>query len=279
VLGWKSPHFVYNCVTAPSLKLLLRDNRLSEDISFRFNDYGWSEYPLMADKYMDWISQTPEEEQLFNLFMELCALGVFQPLSSNILEFFKAMPLEAKKRGIKFATPSEVCKKMKSVGPIHVADPISWVDEERDVSPWLGNIMQQEAYKKLYSVADRVLVCNDRRLKQDWDYLQATNNFRFMSTKPGSENAYRGIYNTPYDAFTNYMNILGDYITRVNNLYPDLENEEISPLMMTIRNQEDELNRKDREIAHLQKTLELLKGKKKDSKSEEKKSTKRVRSK
>jgi len=139
--------------------------------------------------------------------------------------------------------------------------------------------MQQEAYKKLYSVADRVLVCNDRRLKQDWDYLQATNNFRFMSTKPGSENAYRGIYNTPYDAFTNYMNILGDYITRVNNLYPDLENEEISPLMMTIRNQEDELNRKDREIAHLQKTLELLKGKKKDSKSEEKKSTKRVRSK
>ena len=279
VLGWKSPHFVYNCVTAPSLKLLLRDNRLSEDISFRFNDYGWSEYPLMADKYMDWISQTPEEEQLFNLFMELCALGVFQPLSSNILEFFKAMPLEAKKRGIKFAAPSEVCKKMKSVGPIHVADPISWVDEERDVSPWLGNIMQQEAYKKLYSVADRVLVCNDRRLKQDWDYLQATNNFRFMSTKPGSENAYRGIYNTPYDAFTNYMNILGDYITRVNNLYPDLENEEISPLMMTIRNQEDELNRKDREIAHLQKTLELLKGKKKDSKSEEKKSTKRVRSK
>lgn len=233
----------------------------------------------MADKYMDWISQTPEEEQLFNLFMELCALGVFQPLSSNILEFFKAMPLEAKKRGIKFAAPSEVCKKMKSVGPIHVADPISWVDEERDVSPWLGNIMQQEAYKKLYSVADRVLVCNDRRLKQDWDYLQATNNFRFMSTKPGSENAYRGIYNTPYDAFTNYMNILGDYITRVNNLYPDLENEEISPLMMTIRNQEDELNRKDREIAHLQKTLELLKGKKKDSKSEEKKSTKRVRSK
>ena len=267
VLGWKSPHFVYNCTQAPSLKLLLRDNRLSEDISFRFADYNWSEYPLMADKYMDWIAQLPEDEKLVNLFMELCALGIFQPLSSNILDFFKALPGEAKKRDIKFATPSEVCKKMKSVGPINVTDPISWVDEERDLSPWLGNVMQQEAYEKLYSIADRVMVCNDRRLQQDWDYLQATNNFRFMSTKPGAENSYRGIYDTADDAFTNYMNILGDYITRVNNLYPDLENEEISPLMMTIRNQEDEINRKDREIAHLQKTLELLKGNSKEKTS------------
>lgn len=276
ILGWKSPHFVYNCAIAPKLKLLLRDNRLSEDISFRFNDYNWSEYPLMADKYMSWIEQLPEEEQLVNLFMELCALGVFQPLSSNILDFLKALPSEARKRGIKFATPSEICKNMKSVGAIHATDPISWVDEERDLSPWMGNLMQQEAYKKLYSIADRVLICNNRRLKQDWDYLQATNNFRFMSTKPGAENAYRGIYDSAYDAFTNYMNIIGDFITCVNNMYPEMENEEISPLMITIRNQEDEIKRKEREIARLQKTLDLLKEKDKKS-SDKKKVTKKTK--
>ena len=88
VLGWKSPHFVYNCANAPKLKLLLRDYRLSEDISFRFNDSSWSEYPLFADKYMDWIDKLPQEEQVINIFMELCALGIFQPLSSNILECF-----------------------------------------------------------------------------------------------------------------------------------------------------------------------------------------------
>ena len=266
ILGWKSPHFVYHCAMAPRLKLLLRDNRLSEDISFRFNDHNWSEYPLFADHYMDWIAQLPQEDSVINLFMELCALGIFQPISSNILDFLKAFPAEAEKRGITFSTPSEVCEKLPSVGPLHVSDPISWVDEERDVSPWLGNMMQRDAYNKLYSIADRVLVCNDRRLKQDWDYLQATNNFRFMSTKPGSENAYRGIYDSPYDAFTNYMNIIGDFITRVNNLYPDLENEEIDPLMTTIKNQEKELRLKDKEIEKLRKTIDLLKNKKKTSK-------------
>ena len=274
VLGWKSPHFVYNCAMAPKLKLLLRDNRLSEDISFRFNDYNWSEYPLFADAYMKWIAELPEEEEVVNLFMELCALGIFQPLSSNILDFIKALPEQARKQGVTFSTPSEVCKNIKSVGALNVPDPISWVDEERDISPWLGNLMQRDAYDKLYSIADRVLICNDRKLKQDWDYLQATNNFRFMSTKPGSEHAYRGIYDSPYDAFTNYMNIISDFITRVNNLYPDMDNEELSPLMTTIKNQEDELERKDKEIEKLQKTLEILKGKETTKKSAAKKTAK-----
>ena len=100
VLGWKSPHFVYNCCRDPRLKLLLRDYSLSEDISFRFNDSSWSEYPLFADTYADWVAQLPEEEQVINIFMELCALGIFQPLSSNILEFMKALPAQFKQRGI-----------------------------------------------------------------------------------------------------------------------------------------------------------------------------------
>ena len=212
ILGWKSPHFIYNCAINPNLKLLLRDYKLSDDISLRFNNSEWSEYPLYADTYMDWIASLPEEEEVINIFMELSALGIFQPLSSNILEFLKALPQCAKARGISFSTPSDLCANVKSVGALEVPYNISWVDEERDTSCWLGNSMQREAFHKLYSIADRVRICNDRRIKQDWDYLQASNNFRFMTTKPSSVGMSRGIYDNPYDAFTNYMNILGDFI-------------------------------------------------------------------
>ena len=259
VLGWKSPHFVYNCNRNPKLKLLLRDYSLSEDISYRFNDSSWNEYPLFADRYADWIAQLPEEDQVINLFMELCALGIFQPLSSNILEFMKALPEQLRQRGIVFSTPSEICSKIKSSGDLNVEYPISWVDEERDLSPWLGNVMQREAFEKLYSIADRVRIAGDRRLKQDWDYLQASNNLRFMSTKANSYGGYRGIYSSPYDAFTNYMNILGDFISRVNNLYPeDVDNEQLESLFTTIKNQDQELEVKNKEIEKLQHMLARL---------------------
>lgn len=264
VLGWKSPHFVYHCNRNPKLKLLLRDYSLSEDISFRFNDSSWSEYPLFAGTYADWIAQLPEEDQVINIFMELCALGIFQPLSSGILEFMKALPEQLKERGVVFSTPSEICSKMKSAGPIDVPYPTSWVDEERDLSPWLGNQMQQEAADKLYSVADRVRISRDRRLLQDWDYLQASNNFRFISTKASSYGGYRGIYDSPYDAFTNYMNIVGDFITRVNNLYPEeIDNDQLNSLLTTIKNQGDELQMKDKEIERLKSMLNQLGSKEK----------------
>ena len=259
VLGWKSPHFVYNCAANPNLKLLLRDYKLSDDISLRFNNTSWSEYPLFAETYMDWIAQLPEEEQVINIFMELCALGIFQPLSSNILEFLKALPACAKERGITFSTPSEIFSKHKAVDSIEVPYPLSWVDEERDISCWLGNGMQREAFSKLYSVADRVRICTDRRIKQDWDYLQASNNFRFMTTKPSSANMYRGIYDSPYDAFTNYMNIVGDFISRVNSMYPhDIDNEELNALLTLIKNQGEELEVKEKEIARLNTRLKKL---------------------
>ena len=271
VLGWKSPHFVYHCNRNPKLKLLLRDYSLSEDISFRFNDSSWSEYPLFADTYANWIGNLPEEEQVVNIFMELCALGIFQPLSSNILEFMKALPAQFKERGIIFSTPSEICSKMKSAGELTVTYPTSWVDEERDLSPWLGNVMQREAIDKLYSIADRVRICRDRRLMQDFDYLQASNNLRFMSTKPNSYGGYRGIYDSPYDAFTNYMNILGDFITRVNDRYPlDIDNEELNSLLTTIKNQGDELELKEKEISKLQNMLARFENKEAASKAEKK---------
>ena len=260
ILGWKSPHYVYTCATNPSLKLLLRDYKFSDDICLRFNNSDWNEYPLYADTYADWIAQLPEDEEVVNIFMELCALGIFQPLSSHILDFLYALPKCAKERGITFSTPSELCSsksRHKPVGPLTIAYPVSWVDEERDTSCWLGNQMQREAFDKLYSVADRVRICTDRRIKQDWDYLQASNNFRFMTTKHNSVGMNRGIYDGPYDAFTNYMNILGDFINRVNALYPvDMDNEELNSLLTTIKNQGEEIEAKDRKIEKLQRELE-----------------------
>ncbi len=256
ILGWRSPHYVYNCSMAPNLKLLVRDYKLSDDISLRFSNSEWPEYPLFADKYISWIDNYPQEEQVYNIFMELSALGVFQPLSSNILEFFKALPACAKEKGITFSTPSEIISKMKAVDTLEASHPVSWVDEERDVSVWLGNVLQREAFNKLYSIAERVQLTTDRRIKQDWDYLQASNNFRFMTTKPSNVGFYRGIYDSPYDAFTNYMNILGDFIKRVNSLYPeDIDNEELNSLLTTIKNQGEEIVTLNKQVATLEAKL------------------------
>ena len=259
ILGWKSPHYVYNCSLAPALKLLLRDVELSDDISLRFSNTEWEKYPLFADDYVERIARLSEEKQVINIFMELSALGVAQPLSSNILEFMRAIPVYAKQRDITFSTPSEVISKTKSVGPINVSDPMSWVNEERDISAWLGNVMQREAFNKLYSIADRVRIANDPKINQDWDYLQASNNFRFMTTKPSIIGLDRGIYSSPFDAFTNYMNVLGDFINRVNSLYPDeIDNEELNSLLTTIKNQGDEITMKEKEIVRLQAKVEKL---------------------
>ena len=249
VLGWKSPHYVYHCAYNPNLKILLRDFKLSDDISLRFSNSDWSEYPLFADKYIGWIAGLPEEEQVINIFMELSALGIAQPLSSNILQFMKALPACAKEKGISFSTPSEIVTKFKSVDQVDVPYPMSWADEERDTSCWLGNVKQREAFNKMYSVAGRVHLCDDRRIKQDWDYLQASNNFRFMTTKKTGIWLNRGIYDSPYDAFTNYMNILGDFISRVDALYPvEIENEELNSLLTTIKNQGEEIEKLQKEL-------------------------------
>jgi len=256
VLGWKSPHYVYHCCMNPKLKLLLRDVDLSDDISLRFNNRDWSGYPLFADKYIERIANMPEEEKVINIFMELSALGIAQPLSSNILEFVKALPACAREKDIEFLTPTEVVRKYKSVDALYVPDTLSWVDEERDCSCWLGNAMQREAFNKLYSVADRVRIVRDARLSQDWDYLQASNNFRFMTTKPSNVGLDRGIYSDPFDAFTNYMNILGDFMHRVNSLHEGIDNEDLEQFQTTIQNLEEQVAVKDAEISRLKARLE-----------------------
>ncbi|WP_278843479.1 glycoside hydrolase family 57 protein [Hoylesella timonensis] len=259
VLGWKSPHYLYHCALAPQLKLLLRDVGMSDDISLRFNNRDWPGYPLFADHYIDRIANLPEREQVVNIFMNLSAIGIAQPLNSNILEFFKALPACAKEKKITFSTPSEICANINTVDALDVPDTLSWYDEERDVSTWLGNPMQREAFNKLYSVADRVRIANDPRINQDWDYLQASNNFRFMTTKSSAVGFNRGIYSSAFDAFTNYMNILGDFINRVNTLYPeDIDNEELNSLLTTIKNQGEEIVMKEKEILRLQNKIEKI---------------------
>lgn len=259
ILGWKSPHYVYHCAANPKLKIMLRDFVLSDDISLRFSNPEWEGYPLFADSYMDRIAALPDDEKTVGIFMELSALGMAQPLSSNILDFILALPKAARDRNIAFATPSEIFERNKSVGALEVPYPMSWNDEERDTSCWLGNSMQKEAFRKLYGVADRVRIADDPRINQDWDYLQASNHLRFMSTKPTGIAVSRGIYSDAFDAFTNYMNILGDFINRVNSLYPEeIGNEELNSLLTTIKNQGDEIGMKDKEIERLRAKVEKM---------------------
>lgn len=262
ILGWKSPHYLYHSAMNPNLKILLRDYKLSDDISLRFSNRAWQSYPLMSGTYIDWIASMPEEEQVINIFMHLCAFGIYQPLDSNILEFMKALPEAARQRGITFSTPSQVVDNYKSVGALDVPYPMSWVDEERDISCWLGNVMQREAFEKLYSIGERVRLCTDRRIRQDWNYLQASNNFRFMTTKNNAVTMDRGIYESPYDAFTNYMNILADFINRVHCAMPaDMDLEELNAFQTTIRNQDKEIQSLEKQIARLKASKDVKKPK------------------
>ncbi len=260
ILGWKSPNYVYSAASAPKLKMLLKNSKLSDDISLRFSNSEWDAYPLTADKYIDWIANTPDDEQIVNLFMNLETFGELQNRDTGIFQFLEALPRFAKERGIDFWTPSEAISKLKPVGELSVMHPISWADEARDTSAWLGNKLQNEAFSKLYSVAERVRLCDDRRLKQDWYYLQASDHLFYMATKhmnDGAVHSHFSPYETPFQAFTNYMNVLSDFIVRVEEQYPlSIENEELNSLLKTIRNQAAEIETLNKEVASMRQNLE-----------------------
>lgn len=260
ILGWKSPNYVYAAASAPKLKMLLKNDKLSDDITFRFSNTNWSEYPLTADKYIGWIADTPQEEQIFNLFMTMETFGQLQNRDSGIFQFLEALPRFAAERGIEFITPTEAVSKIKAVAELGVPFPMSWADEARDTSAWLGNQLQKEAFDKLYSVSERVRLCDDRRLKQDWYYLQASDHFFYMSTKHQADGEIHSIYSpydSPYQAFTNYMNVLADFIVRVEEQYPlSIENEELNALLTTIRNQAREIETLNKEVSSMRLNIE-----------------------
>ena len=251
ILGWKSPNYVYKAITNPNLKLLLRNERFSEDISSRFSDYSWNEYPLTADKYMGWIANSDAKENVFNLFLNYEVIGNFNKQSSGIFDFFNALPNYAEMNNISFSTPSEVIKNYSPVDILSVTHPITWVGKEKDVSAWLGNSLQEEAFNKLYAIADRVKMSASKILLQDWLHLQGSDHFYYMGTKnslPFSP------YSTPYEAFSNYMNVFSDFKERLEDEFPSsIEDEELHSLVTTINNQAEEINRLKSEISKLQK--------------------------
>ena len=249
ILGWKSPNYLYNSMASPRLKMLLKNDKFSEDIARNFSNYEWSDYPLTAEKYISWIKGLPEEESIVNLFMNCEVLGESQPRETGIFEFFKALPRFAEDAGIGFILPSEAISKLKPVDALSVPYPMSGTDEARDVSTWLGNRLQNEAFHKLYDLSERVRMCEDRRIKQDWMYLQASDHFFYMSTKYGSGKSSFSPYDSPFDAFINYMNVLSDFIVRVEEQYPaQIENEELNSLLTTIRNQAGEIEMLEKEL-------------------------------
>ena len=260
ILGWKSPNYVYRAATAHNLKLLLTNDKLAEDVTMNFNNPEWDEYPLTADKYVNWIASLPEEEQVVNLLMSMDTFGTFLPAGTGIFEFMKALPMFGKEKGIQFTTPSEAVAKLKPVDELSIPYPISGIDEARDVSAWKGNELQREALRKLYAVAERVSLCNDRRLKQDWEYLQSSDHFYYMSTKnmaDGASHAAFSPYDSPFAAFTNYMNVLADFLVRVEEQYPEsIDNEELNSLLLTIRNQADEITSLKKEVTSLRTDME-----------------------
>jgi alpha-amylase len=259
VLGWKSPNYVYASAVQPGLKLLLKNDRFSEDLSLRFSDYSWAEYPLTADKYMSWIASASEAEHVTNLFLNYEILGSLYASSTGVFDFFKALPLFAAQQNISFSLPSELFDENEAIDKIVVPYPMSWVDEEKDCSSWMGNVLQKEAFRKISEISERVRLCTDRRILQDWLYLQSSDHFYYMNTK--HYNLFSP-YDNPYDAFNNYMNVLSDFILRVEAQYPSsIENEELNSLLTTIRNQ-------GREIEQLEKKIEKYESREKQKPSE-----------
>ena len=219
VLGWRSPNFEYKSATNDNLNILLRNFNLSNDISFRFSNRNWSQWPITAEKYTKWINELPEDAQTVNIFMDYETFGEHQVAETGIFNFFEALPENILKSGdYKFATVSEVFEKFEPVASIHVPWPMSWADEERDITAWRGNELQEDAFEKLYSLKDKIKKIDDPAIKRDWDYLQTSDHFYYMCTKwfsDGEIHKYFNPYGSPYDAYINYMNVLSDFILRV----------------------------------------------------------------
>ena len=224
ILGWKSPNYVYTNAIDPKLKLLLKNFNLSDDIAFRFSDRGNPNWPLTSDKYASWLKSALDRDDIVNLFMDYETFGEHQGQSTGIFEFMKALPEAVLNAGIKFRTPSEAVAVHQPVAPLHVPFAISWADEERDTSAWLGNELQNEAFNKLYALEKSVAECGNEKLVADFRKLQESDHFYYMCTKffsDGAVHTYFNPYDTPYEAFINYMNVLSDFILRVEKSLQD----------------------------------------------------------
>ena len=219
ILGWKSPNYLYTNAINPKLKLLLKNFQLSDDIAFRFSQQSWESWPLTTEKFVGWLNEIDSKEEVVNLFMDYETFGEHQWPETGIFDFMRALPERVMSNSnFSFNTPSELSNHLQAVAPIHVPNPISWADEERDLTAWLGNELQDEAFDKLYELEAKVKKCDDVQLIKDWEYLQTSDHFYYMCTKwfsDGDVHKYFNPYGTPYEAFINYMNVLSDFIIRI----------------------------------------------------------------
>ncbi|NTV83349.1 MAG: polysaccharide deacetylase family protein [Bacteroidales bacterium] len=219
ILGWKSPNYMYCNAINPKLKVLLRNYQLSDDIAFRFSERGWSEWPLTTDKFVDWLNIFDPKHEVVNLFMDYETFGEHQWRETGIFDFMRALPARVFSHSdFSFSTPAEVSDKLQPVSAIHVEDPISWADEERDITAWLGNDLQDDAYGNLYELEPMVRNSDDPEILKDWGYLQTSDHFYYMCTKwfsDGDVHKYFNPYSSPYDAYINYMNVISDLRLRL----------------------------------------------------------------
>lgn len=219
ILGWKSPNYIYTNAINPRLKLLLKNFVLSDHIAFRFSNRSWEHWPLTSDKFATWISEALSNDEVVNLFMDYETFGEHQDASTGIFEFLRHLPENIlSSTNFVFDTPSGICKRHQPVAPLHVPFPISWADEERDTSAWLGNELQNEAFSKLYSIEEAVKKCDNKEITNNFRKLQQSDHFYYMCTKffsDGAVHKYFNPYDTPYEAFINYMNVLSDFMLRV----------------------------------------------------------------
>ena len=250
ILSWKSPNYLYSSSSAPKLKVLLRNTNWSDELSFHFSDPNWGNFPIDAEKYVQRLSELPEEEPIMNIWVGAETFGIRQQSGTGIFEFLKALPFYALERGIGFMTPSDVVKKLSATDAVVVPYPLTWAGEAKDLSTYNGNDLQQEALKKLYAVAERVHLCSDKQLKRDWLMLQDVNYLHFMNHIDQGASPFE----SAYDAFINYMNVLSDFLQRVDEQYPTtVENEELNELLKTINNQEKEIASLEQQIKALKK--------------------------
>ena len=250
ILSWKSPNYVYNSASAPKMKMLLRNTTLSDEIAFHFADPAWNNYPMDAAKYTQQLSALPEEEQVVNIWIGAETFGIRQHASTGIFDFLKALPYFAMEEGMGFMTPTEVAKKFSAKDAVVTPYPLTWAGEAKDLSSYNGNDLQQEALQKLYAVAERVHLCKHKQLKHDWLILQDVNYLHFMNHIDQGASYFE----SAYDAFINYMNVLSDFLQRVDEQYPTtIENEELNELLKTIQNQEKEIEKLEKQLKDVKK--------------------------
>ncbi len=260
ILGWKSPNYLYCNALNPRQKVLMRNYRLSDDLSFRFSNANWSEYPLTATKMTNWLVDLPKKEEIVNIFLNYETFGEIQKKNTGIFNFLESLPeMILKTKELTFSTPSEAAAALQPVSAVHVLHPISWADEERDLSAWLGNELQKEAFNHLYAIKERVKLCDCPQIQKDWLYLQSNDHLYYMCTKffsDGEVHKFFNPYGNPYEAFINFMNVLSDFTLRLNVLVPQNENEsEITRLRSSIDEKNKKLEEAELELKKLRKPL------------------------